>query len=68
MSKNIIIKSVVESLIGWVLLAVVVMLTRNITFVQAFTSMHCILMTVAGFVGCCIGFQRKTKKQSQVEA
>ena len=68
MSKNIIIRSVVESLIGWVLLAVVVMLTRNITFVQAFTSMHCILMAVAGFVGCCIGFQRKAKKQSQVEA
>ena len=68
MSKNIIIKSVVESLIGWVLLAVVVMLTKNVTFVQALTSMHCILMAVAGFVGCCIGFQRKAKKQSQVEA
>ena len=68
MFKNIIIKSLVESLIGWVLLAVVVMLTRNITFVQALTSMHCILMAVAGFVGCCIGFQRKAKKQSQVEA
>ena len=68
MSKNIIIKSVVESLIGWVLLAVVVMLTKNITFVQALTPMHCILMAVAGFVGCCIGFQRKAKKQSQVEA
>ena len=68
MSKNIIIKSLVESLIGWVLLAVVVMLTKNVTFVQALTSMHCILMAVAGFVGCCIGFHRKEKKQSQVEA
>ena len=68
MFKNIIIKSLVESLIGWVLLAVVVMLTKNVTFVQALTSMHCILMAVAGFVGCCIGFQRKAKKQSQVEA
>ena len=68
MFKNIIIKSLVESLIGWVLLAVVVMLTKNVTFVQALTSMHCILMAVAGFVGCCIGFQRKAEKQSQVEA
>ena len=68
MSKNIIIKSLVESLIGWVLLAVVVMLTKNVTFVQALTSMLCILMAVAGFVGCCIGFHRKEKKQSQVEA
>ena len=25
-------------------------------------------MAVAGFVGCCIGFHRKEKKQSQVEA
>lgn len=68
MSKNIIIRSVVESLIGWVLLAVVIMLTRNITFVQAFTSMHCILMASAGFIGCLIGRQRKAKKQNQVEA
>ena len=68
MFKNITVKSVVESLIGWVLLAVVMTLTRDITFVHALVSPYCILMTVAGFVGCCIGFQRKAKKQSQVEA
>ena len=68
MFKNIIIKSAVESLIGWVLLAVVMTLTKDITFVHALTTPYCILMAVAGFVGCCIGFQRKAKKQSRVEA
>ena len=68
MSKNIIIKSLVESLIGWVLLALVMCLTRNITFVQALITPYCICMTVCGFVGCCIGYQRRLKKMNQIDA
>ena len=68
MSKNIIIKSLVESLIGWVLLALVMCLTRNITFVQALIAPYSIGLAVSAFVGCCIGYQRKLKKMSQFDA
>ena len=60
--KNIIIKSLIQSVIGWVLLGLILSLTRNTTFLEALTAPHSILIAVSGFFGCCIGYQRKANR------
>lgn len=68
MFRNVILKAMVESLIGWVVVAMIVYLTRNVTFVQALTAPNTIVIAVSAFVGSCIGYQRRARKQSQTNA
>ena len=48
MNKNIIIRTVIEGLIGWVLLALVVSYAKDMTFAQAFIAPHTLVMATAG--------------------
>ena len=62
-NMNNIIKALVESVIGGLLLALLLTLVKEITFVQALTSPATIIAVVSAFMGSCIGFQRKVRKQ-----
>ena len=68
MSTKIIIKSLVESLISWVVLALVLCLMMDVPFVQSLIAPQSIVIAVSAFVGSCIGFQRKEKKQNPMKA
>ena len=64
-NMNNIIKALVESVIGGLLLALLLTLMKDITFVQALTAPATIVAVVSAFIGSCIGFQRKARKQGQ---
>jgi len=66
MTKNIIIKSLVNGIMGWIIVALIFSLKRpDMTFVQGLTSMYPIYMGIAGFAGSLIGFSiRKNKDQN----
>jgi uncharacterized protein YacL len=64
-NMNNIIKALVESVIGGLLLALLLVLMKDITFVQAITAPATIVAVVSAFIGSCIGFQRKARKQGQ---
>ena len=66
MNKNIIIRTVIEGLIGWVLLALVVTFAKDMTFAQAFIAPHTLVMASAGFIGGYIGLRRKAQKQANI--
>lgn len=63
MNKNVIIRTVIEGLIGWVLLALIVTYTKDMTFAQALIAPHTLVMATAGFLGGYIGLRRKAQKQ-----
>ena len=62
---NNIIKALVESVIGGLLLALLLTLVKDITFVQALTAPATIIAIVSAFMGSYVGFQRKARKQNQ---
>ena len=64
-NMNNILKALIESVIGGLLLALLLVLMKDITFVQALTAPATIIAVVSAFIGSCIGFQRKTRKQNQ---
>lgn len=66
MNKNIIIRTVIEGLIGWVLLALVVTFAKDITFAQALFAPHTLVMASAGFIGGYIGLRRRAQKQANI--
>ena len=51
MNKNIIIRTVIEGLIGWVLLALVVSYAKDMTFAQAFIAPHTLVMPLQALSG-----------------
>ena len=65
-NMNNILKALVENVIGGLLLALLLTYTKDITFVQALTQPVTLVAAVSAFVGSCIGFQRKARKQGQV--
>ena len=64
MDKNIFVKSLDQGIIGWILLALLLSVTKDMTFVQALVAPYTVMMSVAGIVGCYIGYMRKAKKQA----
>ena len=64
MNRNIIIRTVIEGLVGWVLLALVVMYAKDMTFVQALIAPHTLVMATAGFLGAYIGLRKRAEKQA----
>ena len=64
-NMNNIFKALIESVIGGLLLALLLTLMKDITFVQALTAPATIVAVVSAFIGSCIGFQRKARKQGQ---
>ena len=64
-NMNNIFKALIESVIGGLLLALLLTLMKDITFVQALTAPATIVAVVSAFIGSCIGFQRKARKQNQ---
>ena len=65
MAKEIMIKSAIESVLGWVLVAILVNVTRDVPFILVFASPHSIAIEVAVFIGCCIGLRKKAIKQGR---
>ena len=63
-TANIILSALIESVIGWMLLALVLTLMKDVTFMQALTAPYTIGIAVSAFLGCYIGFQRKAAKKS----
>ena len=64
-NMNNILKALVESVIGGLLLALLLTLVKEITFVQALTSPATIIAVVSAFMGSYVGFLRKARKQNQ---
>ncbi len=64
-NMNNILKALIESVIGGLLLALLLTLLKDITFVQALTAPATIVVVVSAFMGSFIGFQRKARKQNQ---
>ena len=60
-----ILKALIESVIGGLLLALLLTLVKDITFVQALTAPATIIAEVSVFMGSYVGFQRKARKQNQ---
>jgi len=63
MNRNIVIRTVIEGLIGWVLLALIITFAKDMTFLQALVAPHTLAMAFAGFIGAYIGLQKKAQKQ-----
>ena len=64
-NMNNIFKALIESVIGGLLLALLLTLVKDITFVQALTAPATIIAIVSAFMGSYVGFQRKARKQNQ---
>ena len=64
MNNNMIVRTVIEGMIGWVLLAVTVCVMKDMSFVQALFAPHTLAMATAGFLGGYIGLRRKAQKQA----
>ena len=64
-NMNNILKALIESVIGGLLLALLLTLVKDITFVQALTAPATIIAIVPAFMGSYVGFQRKARKQNQ---
>ena len=64
-NMNNILKALIESVIGGLLLALLLTLMKDITFVQALTAPATIIAIVSAFMGSYVGFQRKARKQNQ---
>ena len=66
MTKNIIIKSLVNGIMGWIIVALIFSLKRpDMTFVQGLTAMYPIYLGIAGFAGSLIAFSiRKNRDQT----
>ena len=64
-NMNNILKALIESVIGGLLLALLLVLMKDITFVQALTAPATIIAIVSAFMGSYVGFQRKARKQNQ---
>lgn len=64
MNKNFLIKSLGQGVIGWILLALLLSFTKDMTFVQALAAPSTITMSVAAVIGCYIGYMRRAKKQA----
>ena len=60
--KNIIVKALAQSVIGWLLLGLILSLVQKVTFVASLTAPSTILIAVSAFFGCCIGYMRKAKR------
>ena len=58
-------RALIESVIGGLLLALLLTLTKEISFVQALTEPVTIVAAVSAFSGSYIGFLRKARKQGQ---
>lgn len=63
-NSSILIRTVIEGMIGWVLLAVLLCLIKDMSFVQALFAPHTLAMAAAGFLGGYIGLRRKAQKQA----
>ena len=64
-NMNSILKALIESVIGGLLLALLLTLTKDINFVQALTAPVTIVAVVSAFMGSYVGFQRKARKRGQ---
>ena len=65
---NIFFKTLVESVIGALLLALLLSLYKDISFVQALMLPSSIAVVGAGFAGGLIGNMRRAKKQLQANS
>ena len=61
MDKNILIKSLLNGVISLLVLAVLLSLIKDMSFVQALTVPYTIAVAIAAMVGSYIGFARKAK-------
>ena len=65
-NKQIIVRAALESLVGWVLLALLMPLWRDVTFVQALISPYTIGIAISAFLGCYAGYLRKARKKVEL--
>lgn len=60
--KIIVIKSLLNGVISWLVVALLLCLVNDRSFVQAFTALYAVTGALAAFVGSYIGYARKAKK------
>ena len=63
MNKNIIIKSLLNGVIGFFLVVLVLNLVKGVPFGKAIVDPYSILLGITATIGSCIGFARKAMKQ-----
>lgn len=64
MNTNIIVRTVIEGLIGWVLLALIMTFMKDMTFVQALIAPQTLVMACSGFIGGYIGLRRRAQTKA----
>ena len=62
MDKNILFKSLLQGVVGMLLLALVLTFVNHDPFLVVLAKPYTILMGIAAVVGCYIGYTRKAKK------
>ena len=63
MKKNIIIKSLVNGILAFVLVALVQYLVKGVAITQAIVAPYTIFLTISAIVGSFVGFSIKTAKE-----
>ena len=63
MKKNIIIKSLLNGVVGFFLVAVILGLVKGIPFGQALAEPYSIVLGISAILGSFIGFSREAMKQ-----
>ena len=63
MKKNIIVKSLVNGILAFVLVALVQYLVKGVAFAQAIVAPYTIYLTISAIVGSFVGFSIRTMKQ-----
>ena len=61
--KSIIIKSLINMVLAWLLVALVICLKQDISYVDALTAPYTIYLAIAAGVGSFIGFMIRRKMQ-----
>ena len=63
MNKNIIIKSLVNGILAFVLVALVQHLVKGVAYAQAIVAPYTIFLTISAIVGSFVGFSIKATKE-----
>ena len=62
MNKGIVIKSLINGVVGYFAVALIQFLVKGVPFAQALTTPYTIILGISALVGSAIGFTIKAKK------
>ena len=64
LDKNTLLKALANGIIAWFVLALLLCVVNDESFLEMFLEPYTIYAAFAAFVGCCIGYSAKKKKEN----